>query len=69
MSLGPEADSSYFINFTVHLFHQFWNKLEKIELKGIEVAARQYKEAKFSMKPYLADKIQLIQAFFLSSGD
>lgn len=40
LSLDPEADSSYFINFTVHLFPQFWNKLEKIELKGIEVAAR-----------------------------
>lgn len=40
LSLDPEADSSYFINFTVHLFPQFWNKLEQIELKGIEVAAR-----------------------------
>ncbi|WP_216625483.1 hypothetical protein [Paenibacillus phytorum] len=58
--MDPEADSSNFINFTVHLFHRFWNKLEKIELKGIEFAARQYKEAQFSMKPYLADKIQLI---------
>lgn len=38
LSLGPEADSSYFINFTVHFFPQFWNKLEKIELKGIEVS-------------------------------
>jgi hypothetical protein len=35
LSLDPEADSSYFINFTVHLFPPFWNKLEKIELKGI----------------------------------
>lgn len=37
LSLDPEADSSYSIDFTVHLFPPFWNKLEKIELKGIEV--------------------------------
>ncbi|KRE52207.1 hypothetical protein ASG85_03525 [Paenibacillus sp. Soil724D2] len=60
LSLDPEADSNYFIYFTVHFFSQFWNKLEKNELKGIEAAERQYKEPGFSMKSFLADKIQLI---------
>lgn len=40
LSLDPEADSSYFIDFTLHLFPAYWNKLKKIEKKGTEVAAR-----------------------------
>ncbi|MDQ0877115.1 putative membrane protein [Paenibacillus sp. V4I3] len=50
LSLDPEADSSYFINFTVHLFPPFWNKLEKIELKDIEVAARHLQKQVTSTK-------------------
>lgn len=42
LDLDPKEGSSAFIDFTVHLFPAFWNNLEKIEHKGIEVAARQH---------------------------
>ncbi|NOU67977.1 HAMP domain-containing protein [Paenibacillus sp. LMG 31461] len=40
LDLDPEEGTSALIDFTVHLFPAFWNNLEKIERKGIEVAAR-----------------------------
>jgi methyl-accepting chemotaxis protein len=40
LDLDPDEGTSALINFTVHLFPAFWNNLEKIERKGIEVAAR-----------------------------
>ncbi|RTE02858.1 methyl-accepting chemotaxis protein [Paenibacillus whitsoniae] len=40
LDLDPEEISSNLIHFTVHYFPQFWNLLEKLETKGVQVAAR-----------------------------